>query len=139
MKPTLTGLATAEPRESVLAVAAAAAATPSSETTATTMLARLNRTDFMLTLRELAAPSNMRPDSGIGFWAAGKAVSRGNAEGLGALLDALVELGACRCDERRFEALRDRLLRDHALGDVLARRQLEHHVEQRRLDDRAQA
>jgi len=40
-------LAAALPRMSVLAVAAAAAAMPSSETTATTIIARLNRTDFM--------------------------------------------------------------------------------------------
>ena len=31
------------------------------------------------------------------------------------------------------------LLRDHALRHVAARRQLEHHVEQRALDDRPQA
>src|SRR5207247_3767355 len=42
-------------------------------------------------------------------------------------------------DERRLQMLLDRLLRDHALGDVTSRRQLEHHVEQRGLDDRAQA
>ena len=41
-------------------------------------------------------------------------------------------------DERGFQALGDRLLRDHALGDVLAARQLEHHVEQRVLDDRTE-
>src|SRR5215471_17611861 len=44
-----------------------------------------------------------------------------------------------RGDERRLQALQDRLLGDHALGDVLARGQLEHHVEQRVLDDRAEA
>src|SRR5262249_20366277 len=42
-------------------------------------------------------------------------------------------------DERRLEVLLDRLLRDHALGDVAPRRQLEHDVEQRVLDDRAEA
>src|SRR5215211_1503287 len=42
-------------------------------------------------------------------------------------------------DERRVQALRDRLLRDHALGDVASRRQLEHHVEQRALDDRPES
>src|SRR6266498_4384061 len=41
-------------------------------------------------------------------------------------------------DERRLQVLLDRLLRDHALGDVAARRELEHHVEQCGLDDRAQ-
>src|SRR5439155_10917291 len=56
----------------------------------------------------------------------------------------LVELGrlvvgAGARDERRLDALLDRLLRDRALDDVLARRELEHHVEQRALDDRAQA
>jgi hypothetical protein len=44
---------------------------------------------------------------------------------------ALVTSVGLRC-------LLDRLLRDHALGDVTARRQLEHHVEQRVLDDRPQ-
>src|SRR5438128_11440991 len=42
-------------------------------------------------------------------------------------------------DERRLQSPGDRLLRDHALGDVLARRQLEHDIEQRPFDDRAQA
>src|SRR5919204_2225085 len=42
-------------------------------------------------------------------------------------------------DERRLEALLDRLLRDRAFDDVVARRELEHDVEERRLDDRAQA
>src|SRR5919108_485495 len=46
---------------------------------------------------------------------------------------------ACARDERRPDLLRDRLLRDHALGDVLARGQLEHHVQKRGLDDRAQS
>src|SRR5438477_6802435 len=58
---------------------------------------------------------------------------------LGGLLDGLVRLvagGLCTRDERRADALRDRLLRDHALGDVAPRRQLEHHVEERVLDDR---
>src|SRR5215471_13890212 len=57
------------------------------------------------------------------------------------LLDRLVRLvagGLCARDERRADALRDRLLRDHALGDVAPRRKLEHHVEQRGLDDRAE-
>src|SRR5881397_1458426 len=61
---------------------------------------------------------------------------------LGGLLDGLVRLvagGLCTRDERRADALRDSLLRDHALGDVAPRRQLEHHVEQRSLDDRAEA
>src|SRR4051794_24888133 len=50
--------------------------------------------------------------------------------------ELLVAEAAGARDERRLEALLDRLLRDHALGDVLARGQLEHHVEQRVLDDR---
>src|SRR5262245_33375860 len=57
------------------------------------------------------------------------------------LLDRLFRLvaGGLRTrDERRANALRDALLRDHALGDVAPRRQLEHHVEQRCLDDRAE-
>src|SRR5438477_12341772 len=60
---------------------------------------------------------------------------------LGGLLDGLVRLvagGLCARDERRADALRDALLRDHALRDVAPRGQLEHHVEQRRLDDRAE-
>jgi hypothetical protein len=58
---------------------------------------------------------------------------------LGRALFFVVELGARARHERRLDALLDRLLRDRALGDVLARGQLEHDVEQRRLDDRAQA
>src|SRR3954471_9387485 len=50
----------------------------------------------------------------------------------------LVAGGLGARDERRADALRDALLRDHALGHVPARRQLEHHVEQRAFDDRAQ-
>src|SRR6187397_2027064 len=61
------------------------------------------------------------------------------ASELSALFDRLVELGVGARHERRLEALRDRLLGDHALGDVLARRQLEHHVEERGFDDRPQA
>src|SRR6478735_6282950 len=53
-------------------------------------------------------------------------------------LFVLVGLAATGGDERRLQILRDRLLRDRALGDVLARRELEHHVEQRVLDDRPQ-
>src|SRR4051794_20304733 len=52
--------------------------------------------------------------------------------------ELLVAEAAGARDERRLEALLDRLLGDHALGDVLARGQLEHHVEQRVLDDRPQ-
>src|ERR1700751_201937 len=63
-------------------------------------------------------------------------------ESLRGLLDRLFGLvarvGAAARDERRADALRDALLRDHALGDVTSGRQLEHHVEQRGLDDRAQ-
>src|SRR3954469_5661179 len=61
---------------------------------------------------------------------------------LGRLLYRLVPLvagGLCARDERRADALRDALLRDHALRDVAAGWQLEHHVEQRSLDDRAEA
>src|SRR5215469_2758063 len=57
------------------------------------------------------------------------------------LLDRLIRLvagGLGARDERRADALRDRLLRDYALRHVAARRQLEHHVEQSRLDDRTQ-
>src|SRR5579884_2730943 len=63
-------------------------------------------------------------------------------ERLRALLDRLVRLvagGLGTRDERRADALRDALLRDHALGDVTPRGQLEHHVEERPLDDRAEA
>src|SRR3954447_20501372 len=63
-------------------------------------------------------------------------------ERLRGLLDRLVGLvagGLGARDERRADALRDALLRDHALGHVPSRRQLEHHVEQRALDDRPQA
>ena len=42
-------------------------------------------------------------------------------------------------DQGRAPALGDRLLGDHALGDVAARGQLELDVEQRLLEDRAQA
>src|SRR5205085_1817442 len=62
--------------------------------------------------------------------------------GLGGLFDelvGLVEALAAARHERRAQALGDRLLRDHALGDVPAGRQLEHHVEERRLDDRPQS
>src|SRR6188472_291041 len=61
---------------------------------------------------------------------------------LSGLLDRLVGLVARSAgarDERRADALRDALLRDHALRHVTPRRQLEHHVEQRALDDRAEA
>src|SRR4051812_27382146 len=60
---------------------------------------------------------------------------------LGGLLDRLFGLfeRAAGGDGRRAVALRDRLFGDHALGDVAAGRELEHDVEQRRLDDRAQA
>src|SRR4029453_4936858 len=48
-------------------------------------------------------------------------------------------VGAGARGERRLDPLLDRLLRDRALGDVLAGGQLEHHVEQCGLDDRTQA
>src|SRR5688572_7668761 len=66
----------------------------------------------------------------------------GCEEGLGGLFgeERLVGLflgvRAGARDERGANPVRDRLLGDHALGDVLAGRKLEHHVEQRRLDDR---
>src|SRR5581483_3941339 len=56
--------------------------------------------------------------------------------------DLVVVVGRDRAalrHEGRLQALRDRLLGDHALGHVSAGRELEHHVEQRALDDRAQA
>src|SRR4051794_4351025 len=56
---------------------------------------------------------------------------------LGQVVRQIVRAGAR--DERRLESAFDGLLGDHALGDVLARRQLEHDVEERVLDDRAQA
>src|SRR5881394_3961437 len=37
--------------------------------------------------------------------------------------------------QRRLELLRDRLLRDRALDDIVPRRQLEHHIQERRLRD----
>src|SRR5258708_627051 len=75
-----------------------------------------------------------RPDP----YAAAAPQRTGVAGFLGKLAEVVdIVLGARH--ERRAHPLRDRLLRDHALGDVLSRRQLEHHVEQRRLDDRAQA
>src|SRR3954469_3395609 len=51
---------------------------------------------------------------------------------LGRLFGELVLLlvGAGAGDERRLQAVRDRLLRDRALDDIAARRQLEHDVEQ---------
>src|SRR5579864_123596 len=56
---------------------------------------------------------------------------------LSRLLDRLVEIRPAARHERRADALRDALLRDHALGHVAARRKLEHDVEKRTLDDRA--
>ncbi len=62
---------------------------------------------------------------------------------LGRLFGELVEvvLGRSRATrhERRLLTARDRLLRQDALRDVGARRELEHHVEEGELDDRAQA
>src|ERR671918_692357 len=57
----------------------------------------------------------------------------------GQLFGLFVQLAPAGGDERGPQALRDRLLRDHALGDVAPGGQLEHDVEQRRLDDRAEA
>src|SRR3954447_2317471 len=67
--------------------------------------------------------------------------SRGRAGRLSALFGQLflVVVRAGLGDERGLDALLDRLLRDRALDDVLARRELEHHVEQGALDDRAQS
>src|SRR3954452_6489375 len=67
--------------------------------------------------------------------------SRGRAGRLSALFGQLflVVVRAGLGDERGLDALLDRLLRHRALDDVLARRELEHHVEQGALDDRAEA
>src|SRR6202011_5489380 len=46
---------------------------------------------------------------------------------------------AGRVHVRWLETLAHRLWCDHALGDVLARGQLEHHIEECSLDDRAEA
>src|ERR1700694_1713163 len=59
--------------------------------------------------------------------------------GLFGELFVLVGLAAGARHKRRLQVVRDRLLRDRALGDVRARRELEHDVQQRVLDDRAQA
>src|SRR5919106_6310048 len=56
----------------------------------------------------------------------------------GQLFGLFVQLAPAGGDERGPQALRDRLPRDHALGDVAPGRKLEHDVEQRRLDDRAE-
>src|SRR6266540_4080108 len=139
MKPTLTVLAAAPLRTSVLAVAAAATA-PTTRASAPKRAARFVHP--VISPSELSEPQpNMRPDSGLLSHAA-PGLSSPVAEDLRRFfgqLVGLVDRGAGLGDERRLEALRDRLLRDHALGDVLTRWQLEHHVEQRGLDDRAQA
>src|SRR6266545_2223510 len=139
MKPTLTVLAAAPLRTSVLAVAAAATA-PTTRASAPKRAARFVHP--VISPSESSEPQpNMRPDSGLLSHAA-PGLSSPVAEDLRRFfgqLVGLVDRGAGLGDERRLEALRDRLLRDHALGDVLARRQLEHHVEQRGLDDRAEA
>src|SRR6266508_1337840 len=139
MKPTLTVLAAAPLRTSVLAVAAAATA-PTTRASAPKRAARFVHP--VISPSESCEPQpNMRPDSGLLSHAA-PGLSSPVAEDLRRFfgqLVGLVDRGAGLGDERRLEALRDRLLRDHALGDVLARRQLEHDVEQRGLDDRAEA
>src|SRR5262245_18173117 len=58
----------------------------------------------------------------------------------GRLFDELVGLvlRSARRDEGRLQVLLDRLLRDRALGDVLARRELERDVQERVPDDRPQ-
>src|SRR5262245_47077886 len=59
---------------------------------------------------------------------------------LGRLFGQLFDLAAATGrDEGRPEVPLDRLLRDHALVHVLARRELEHDVEEGVLDDRAEA
>src|SRR6266508_5960689 len=65
----------------------------------------------------------------------------GGGSALGRFFAELFEVGrqAALGDVRRLQALLYRLLRDHALGDVAAGRQLEHHVEQGVLDDRPKA
>src|SRR5690349_20741556 len=64
---------------------------------------------------------------------------QGQAEVLRGLFGELVvDVRTGARDERRLQALLDRLLRDHALGVVLARGQLEHDVEQRVLNDRTE-
>src|SRR5262245_1683231 len=57
----------------------------------------------------------------------------------GGELVQLVVGGTGTRHECRLQTPQDRLLRDHTLGDVLARGKLEHDVEQSVLDDRAQA
>src|SRR6478672_7719343 len=78
-------------------------------------------------------------DEGPNSAPASIALMRKTLRGLLDLLVGLVaRIRAAARDERRADALRDALLRDHALRDVAPRRQLEHHVEQRALDDGAQ-
>src|SRR5829696_2378544 len=85
-------------------------------------------------------PSHSGPQTSTGRSARfGEGEWRRGLRRLGGALFFVLELGSGARHERRLEALLDRLLRDHALGDVLARGELEHHVEQRVLDDRAQA
>src|SRR6478736_4032393 len=78
-------------------------------------------------------------DEGPNSAPASIALMRKTLRGLLDLFVGLVaRIRAAARDERRADALRDALLRDHALRDVAPRRQLEHHVEQRALDDGAQ-
>src|SRR5207249_3960374 len=87
--------------------------------------------------------SNLRKVASTALTAAGPPRLRlGIRRKLGRFLGELfrlVEVGAAARHERRADVLRDRLLRDDALGDVPAGGQLEHHVEQGILDDRPQA
>src|SRR3954469_17793237 len=80
-----------------------------------------------------AVPGNGSGQPPMGLGTVPNASELGGFAGDGGL--RLVDALGAR-DERRLEVLLDRLLRDHALGDVATGRQLEHHVEERLLDDR---
>src|SRR3954453_13227735 len=152
MKATLTVFAAAVPRASTRAAGAEARAAAVSATTPRSSAPRVQRPVMSLTLRGRGWASEPETRFRCRFYASGPRLSRpavkamaGNLVAgrvrLGGLLDRLFGLfeRAAGGDERRAVALRDRLFGDHALGDVAAGRELEHDVEQRRLDDRAQA
>src|SRR5436190_21936942 len=72
----------------------------------------------------------------------GSTSTESSADLLGRLFGELFGLvvgGRPARHQRRLELLRDRLLRDRALDDIVPGRQLEHHIQERRLDDRAQS
>src|SRR5258706_8922815 len=133
MKATSTVFAAASPRASTRAAAVPARPAATSASPATTSVERVQRADIA-TLRGLWV-SYLRPDSGLiadrpHACQARRTDARGRAAlgkgRLGRLLDGLVGLvvglrTAAR-DERRPDPLGDRLLRDHALRDVAARR-----------------